>query len=428
MKSSVLLNEGQGNFVYAVYSFMVALGVAFFYFYEKLIKSAVHKKTVFLIVFCTAAVFLVTLALCANVALFWVSVVGLFLTAGFNTGAVSLLLYRIYRQRGPVGKVLALASLIGFALHYAFGLGIWNGGNAPALLAATLPAVACLTLLYLKYPAHMMEAGAGKAWMQPDRKEKYTLFLCVTGVIIAILSFLIGVGDSLAAQRLAFHMGGDSFFYPLLFHMPGQVLACLIVDIRKGKYVSIATLASVILMIPTVLFLESPEEFYMNSGISYFLGGFFMVFIMTGFVSVAHRAKNKLLIVCLAGMVYPVFCGVGALLSAHIAFDMDDYAVLTGLSVLIVLLAVAAWMQQPGSGASTGLPAGGAGPDEQQMEALRLTAREREVLPYLLGHMTADEIAGLLHISSNTLKTHTRNILGKADVPTRRELRKLFSQ
>lgn len=51
-----------------------------------------------------------------------------------------------------------------------------------------------------------------------------------------------------------------------------------------------------------------------------------------------------------------------------------------------------------------------------------LTAREREVLELILSGKSNREIAEVLFISENTVKTHTRNIFSKYDVKSRAEL------
>jgi LuxR family maltose regulon positive regulatory protein len=48
-----------------------------------------------------------------------------------------------------------------------------------------------------------------------------------------------------------------------------------------------------------------------------------------------------------------------------------------------------------------------------------LSARELEVLRLLAGAFSAREIAAALHMSPNTLKTHTRRIFRKLGVSTR---------
>jgi LuxR family maltose regulon positive regulatory protein len=50
-----------------------------------------------------------------------------------------------------------------------------------------------------------------------------------------------------------------------------------------------------------------------------------------------------------------------------------------------------------------------------------LTERELTVLRYLQGTLSNLEIAGLLYVSVNTVKTHVRSIYRKLDVGHRRE-------
>ena len=54
-----------------------------------------------------------------------------------------------------------------------------------------------------------------------------------------------------------------------------------------------------------------------------------------------------------------------------------------------------------------------------------LTPREIEITELLLQGYTNKQIAGMLHISENTMKTHTRNIYSKLNVANKRELLQL---
>jgi LuxR family maltose regulon positive regulatory protein len=50
-----------------------------------------------------------------------------------------------------------------------------------------------------------------------------------------------------------------------------------------------------------------------------------------------------------------------------------------------------------------------------------LTVKEREVLGHLAELLTTDEIAGVMFVSVNTVRTHVRNILRKLDASRRNE-------
>ena len=48
-----------------------------------------------------------------------------------------------------------------------------------------------------------------------------------------------------------------------------------------------------------------------------------------------------------------------------------------------------------------------------------LTGREREVLGYLPSHLTQSEIARIMYVSPNTIKTHTKAIYRKLGASSR---------
>lgn len=63
---------------------------------------------------------------------------------------------------------------------------------------------------------------------------------------------------------------------------------------------------------------------------------------------------------------------------------------------------------------------------ERYLLSHSLTAREQEIFALLIEGHTNDDIQTRLHISSNTLKTHVRNLYGKLMVNNRRELLSMF--
>ena len=56
---------------------------------------------------------------------------------------------------------------------------------------------------------------------------------------------------------------------------------------------------------------------------------------------------------------------------------------------------------------------------EQALERLNITPREYEVLQFIAGGLSNQEIAGRLFLSLNTVKTHIANLFSKLDVQRR---------
>lgn len=419
-----------GDSLYAVYSLSVALGVFGFYAYQAYVRGGRLKRGILLAAYPLAALLVPLLVQSESAARLYGITAALFLLAGFHTGLASLRLFQVYREYAHAGRVLAAASFLGITAHYVL-VRAAGGHNILALQWAVIAAIACLCLLTLRLPTESPVSPDARDVGFAVEKKPYMLLLLTTGAVIAGLSFLIGISDSISVQQMPpFILPRASFFYPLLFYIPGQVAACLLSDIRAGRYLYFATIVCVIALVPITILLETPEEFYLNAGLNYFIGGFFLTYIMTSFISIAHLARRKLLTICLPGIIYPFFCAVGGLLSRPISAKLDLFMILAGYSAILALLVAAMYLsikymgrirpdeeRRPGPSAHAQLDIQSVG------RTYGLTSREKEVLPYLLSAMTADEIAAALHISVNTLKTHTRNILGKTNAASRRELR-----
>lgn len=65
-----------------------------------------------------------------------------------------------------------------------------------------------------------------------------------------------------------------------------------------------------------------------------------------------------------------------------------------------------------------------------QEEALNIcfTKREKELMPLIVSTLTAEEIAEQAHVSVSTVRFHIKNILGKTNAKTRRELTRMISE
>lgn len=430
LRAASLLGPQREHFIYALHSVCVAAGVACFHFAQRFAHGKKLEKGLSAGLYPAALLALLLVAAANSPGAFLAYTTLLFLLAGWNTGLVSLQLYQLYRESQYVGRILAIASFLGISAHYAL---VWLAGGARILLLTIACAAAVCALGILYFCALQARLNPPPAQAAPPQKKAdstYLALLLTSGGIIAGISFLIGISDSIAAQRIPHSVTSEAFFYPLLFYVPGQVAACLLLDIREGRYLHLATIMSVITLIPVTLFLETPAEFYLHAGINYFIGGFFLAYIMTSIISIAHKATHPLFAICLPGMLYPLFCGVGGILSPLIGQSMNIFMILAGYSFIILLLMAAMNLSMkyrldlqmtklsPLSGERQNPPA-----INMLARKYRLTNREKELLPYLLSAMTANEIAAATYISVNTLKTHTRNILEKTGAASRRELR-----
>jgi DNA-binding CsgD family transcriptional regulator len=362
--------------------------------------------------------------------------------AGYNTGVASFLLYGLYRGGAPAGRILAAASLTGLSLHDALCRVLAGNPDLPGLFAGfTAAAVAALLFLLLRKLAFAQpeaagggdgkgdvdggsgrDGGSGQTARSAGGDEAKGMIAPKIAVVI-LISCLIGLSDSLVAQSVplhtvALHTVGGAFFYPVLFYIPGQTAACLAADIKNGKYINLVTFIGAVLLTPAALLLDTPEELYRRAGLNYFFGGFFLMYIMTALISAARDSRNARLTVCLPGMLYPLFCGIGGFWGPMISASLDSFAVLAVYSAMLAALALLTFgetlVRRKEKETRT--------PRKEAFARYRFTERETEVLFLLIDGLSSSDIAARLFISEKTVRNHVSNMLAKTDCASRGDL------
>ena len=169
-----------------------------------------------------------------------------------------------------------------------------------------------------------------------------------------------------------------------------------------------------------------------------YLLGYFAVMIATIILSVRQKRVGS---PKFAGLIAGVVCGniLVWLFEKFISFDFEILAVTYIFSELVLLLLY--WMMQDYIRVDEmeqiiSTPKNAKYYDISQMEESEqmeralsllqagemLVEREREVLELILKNQKRKDIAGQLHLSENTVKTHTRNLYAKLGVASREEL------
>jgi DNA-binding CsgD family transcriptional regulator len=429
LKAAQLWSSKSEYLVYGTYSMCVAVGVGIFYLFRKRVKTRAYDRVILLILFFIAAVLTVMLIFVSIPSLLIAIVLCLYLLVGFNTGIASVCLYQLYQKKAPTGRILSAASLIGLTLHYfALRLTVGNAIFAVPLAALIVVGIALMYfLLAYKIPTIVINHVESHTESLKNRKDrsKYVRSFCGTIAVIALISFIIGMSDSIVATELPSNAPSASFFYPVLFYLPGQVIACLLVDIKKGKYLVFSTLAGAILLVPVTLWLQSPEEVYLNAGINFFVGGFFLAYIMTAIISIASRAKHRLFAICVTGMVYPLFCGIGGFMTPPIINDMGFQMMVIVYSLMVVLLAALSfsqytlWQPEP---APKQPPAPRTPSLGELIAGYGITNREIKVLELLIEGKSTAEIAKVMAITDKSVRNYVSSLMAKTASSSRGKL------
>ena len=411
--------------VYGISCFAAMVGVAIFLVFRR-VKKTVRQVLLFFGFMCAAAAPMAAYIF-QNALIFWTSLIVFYIAEGLNTAVCAFCLYKIKEKDTNIktGLLLAVTSSLGLILNYAADFLF----ESMLIFKTALLSTTILIMMFIAFKRiDMVNTAAEREQIAEDKSRKYKKnylpILFTVTASIAIISYMIGVNDVAIFTALLSNPNGE-FFWPQLLYIPALLIAGLLADVKNGKFLSIAMFGCTLLTAPSVLRLSSPEDFAGYSGMAFFLGGFYLVYSMTGLLSIAGRGKFPALVTSTSAFVFFLFSGVGAFTSSKY-FREDGVFSLTvfiGLSVLLLVVFYLSGSLQPIS-AEQWQPIV---PEKKLLENYGFTNREKEVLQLLLdGHSTAD-IAEKMTVTEKTIYKYISALLSKTGKSSRASMLVMFN-
>ncbi|MBQ3405968.1 MAG: helix-turn-helix transcriptional regulator [Lachnospiraceae bacterium] len=270
-----------------------------------------------------------------------------------------------------------------------------------------------------------------KAWLSdagsssvPESSAQYELpqditqrqFLLLAGALVLLLSMVNSCGFSFPSADIR---NGISVEFSRLFYATGLLIAGYAND-RNRRYGAVC--AIIALVIPFFILAAHDEPVSSNFfwALSYFASGFYTVYRIILFSDISR--DFSLIPLCGFGLLIgrigdaagEVLC---LALSGHFLILVAAAALLFVASMLLFLHVYRVLY----------FPVPQKQKSEQEIfiqfsESYNLSAREREVLRFLLEEKTNQEIADELCISDGTVKYHIHNLLQKTGCPNRLKL------
>lgn len=232
----------------------------------------------------------------------------------------------------------------------------------------------------------------------------------------AVLVFLFSVVNSCGfGFPSADIKSGISLEFSRLFYAAGLLVAGFLND-RSRKYGAVCALAA--LIIPFIMLALQGEQvpLLIFWALSYFTFGFYSIYRMVLFSDLARRTGLLYLsgYGLLIGRIGDSFGEAACLLLEKRLFPLLGITGLFFIVAVFVLFRIFPVLYLPAA------PAAGLSEKERGREIFQrfcagyeLSAREREVLQYLLEEKTGAEIADAMSISEGTVKYHIHNLLQK---------------
>jgi DNA-binding CsgD family transcriptional regulator len=259
-----------------------------------------------------------------------------------------------------------------------------------------------------------------------DEGEQRTRFLSVFIAVvaaIAIMSYMIGVNDVAIISTLLSDPEPLVFIPQALFYLPALLIAGILSDIKGGRYLPVATLGCTLLTAPMVTSLALPEVFTQYSGATYFLGGFYLIYIMVSLVALAGRSRRPRAVAALAASLFFLFSGLGAFTSylyihADSTFSLTVYIVLAALLLAIFSLSGSLQPRTPVPVPEPPSPANAPTLKELTVR-YGVTNRELKVLQLLIEGKSTTEIAETMTITDKSVRNYVSSLMAKTDSSSR---------
>jgi DNA-binding CsgD family transcriptional regulator len=333
---------------------------------------------------------------------------------------------------GGAGKLLGISSCTGLAICFALSLAIPFNNKNMASAHAVCIAAAIFVMMYIairKLDISGLMKFANKRATGSAARNRYKYVLCAVCGAIAIMSYMIGVNDVIIYP---IQFGGitTAYFISQLLYLPGLFIAGMLAEIRRGKYLPIATLGCVLFSAPVITLLNDPEKYMSYSWITYFVGGFYLMYIMISLAAIVHRSCRPAPDITLAGFLFFLFSGIGAFSSGTFT-KADVFVSLSVYAVLAICLMVAFYL----SGGLRAVSLVDPEPDipapgrtfKELVAAGGITDREAEVLCLLLKGKGTSAIADELFITEKTVQKYISSMLSKTNTKSRSALITMFA-
>ncbi len=425
LQNQIALNSPE-YMVYTVLSFFAAIGALLILAIRKLrtnIRNALVTSAYVMATSLPSISFLL-----AEPTVFWIALIIFNIIVGINASACAFFLYRMIKAEKYAVIMLSISTLFGVLLTYAVDLLfpeqttlliVLLGTAVIAMMYLGIRRIGLFELLDAKYDSDSFDGHSHK---QP----RFLTVLLSTCAAVAIMSYMIGINDTILFSTLIEQSATTVYTPQMLLYLPGLLIAGVLANYKGGRYFPITTLAVTLLVAPAAMQLSSTEAFLQFSGAMYFLGAFFLIYIMTSLVTLAKTSPRPEIIASLPAFIFFFMSAIGSMSSGLLA-DVDS------LILLMVYIALAAIMliifyfsgnlqQTPIEPRPTPSPA-----LEELAKETGFTNRETEVLRYLLDGYQTSQIAAKMVVTENTVYKYVSSMITKTGVRSRSALVSKFS-
>jgi DNA-binding CsgD family transcriptional regulator len=418
------------HIVYGTGCFAASVGAVLFLGLKRL--NAPLKRVLTIAAFIIAALLPSVAGLARTPAVFWVSCLLFYIAEGVNAAICAYYLHRMMKTETKAGTLLAVSAICGLILNYITDF-LSPDASVPKMAVFAICILAMLFLAARKIGLFELldyRDGAEDADEGEQRKRFLSVFVAVA-LAIAVMSYMIGVNDIAIMSTLLSGPEPSVFIPQALLYLPALLIAGILADVKEGKYLPIATLGCTLLIAPTMTRLASPEVYTQYSGVTYFLGGFYLIYVMVSLVTLARRSRCPIAVTSLTAFLFFFLAGLGAFTSrfythADSSFPLTVYIGL--VTFLLVTFYLSGSLHPITNAAADNTPLPGMPAFETLIKNYGITNRESEVLHLLLAAKSTSDIAAEMVVTEKTVQNYVSSLLSKTGSKSRGEMIAKFSR
>ena len=328
-------------------------------------------------------------------------------------------LYRLTTDVSAACSAMTLGAGYSASIVVSWALSALFGG---ALYHSVWILIICLALTAIAF--FILRIGQGKGFsegIQISKETELRKFLLLAGALVLVFSIVNSCGFGFPSEDVE---KGISVEFSRRFYAAGLLIAGYVND-RNRRYGAICAVAVLVIPFLMMAIRGEPVSLLIFWVLSYFTFGFYTIYRIILFSDIA-RGKG-LIPLCGFGL---LIGRIGDAAGEALCLAMSGHFVIfVGLTAILYMAAVLLFFRvylyiyQPE-----------VKPPRSEQEIFNrfsarhdLSAREREVLRFLLEEKTNKEIAEELSISEGTVKYHIHNLLQKTSCRNRLGLLSAFT-
>lgn len=280
----IVLGSDATNSVYALGLVCTGVGFLSFALLRAIYKMERSRKAALLAVVALCLASIVVLAVAQDLTVFLTSSIVALLLIGHIGGCVYYDMAMRFAGSRYTGRVIGVG--MGAAIVAQFF--VQNLASQPVFSVIGIAISIVLVVIFIvRTPIECVSEKASQCSLENREGRKTATVLIIAVVLMSLVAGMIdSVLTAFNAEKTYDVYSGVRLFYAL-----SLIAAGFIADIRNRKYLSLATVCTILLSSVCMFFLSEEVSYFAGTALTYLYSGFYVIFFTVMFLDYAPKSK-----------------------------------------------------------------------------------------------------------------------------------------